>query len=97
MKTGVELIAEERQRQIKEEGYTEQHDSQHDLVEFIKASIAYLVASCDESDSKRFAYGYAWWPWDMLGWKPEDIERNLVKSGALIAAAIDKLQKEKIC
>ena len=29
MKTGVELIAEERQRQIEVEGYSAQHDSQH--------------------------------------------------------------------
>ena len=29
MKTGIELISKERQRQIEEEGWTPEHDSQH--------------------------------------------------------------------
>jgi hypothetical protein len=33
------------------------------------------------------------WPWGRTYWKPsEDIERNLVKAGALIAAAIDSIR-----
>ncbi len=30
MKTGIELIAEERQRQIDQEGYTPDHDDEQD-------------------------------------------------------------------
>ena len=39
MKTGIELIAEERQWQIEVWGYTEQHDSQHKTSEFVHVAI----------------------------------------------------------
>lgn len=45
MKKGIELIAEERQRQIDVEGYSEQHDSQHNASELIYASIAYVESA----------------------------------------------------
>ena len=45
MKTGIELIAEERQRQIDVEGYSQQHDSLHPLSEFIYAAIAYAESA----------------------------------------------------
>lgn len=45
MKTGIELIAEERQRQIDVEGYSEQHDSQHKVSEFVYAAIAYVESA----------------------------------------------------
>lgn len=39
--TGVELIAAERQRQISEEGWTPEHDEQHDAGELVMAACAY--------------------------------------------------------
>ena len=45
MKKGIELIAEERQRQIEVEGYSAQHDSQHDFREFAQAASTYIDAS----------------------------------------------------
>ena len=35
------------------------------------------------------------WPWAQDFWKPKDQLRNLVMAGALIAAAIDRLQYEQ--
>ena len=35
------------------------------------------------------------WPWAQDFWKPKDQLRNLVRAGALIAAAIDRLQDEQ--
>ena len=34
------------------------------------------------------------WPWDKESFKPTTSLRDLVKAGALIAAAIDRLQNE---
>ena len=42
--TGVELIAAERQRQIEVEGYTPEHDAEHDDIELAKAAWCYLFA-----------------------------------------------------
>lgn len=42
---GIELIAEERQRQIDVEGYSEQHDSQHNASELIYAAIDRLEST----------------------------------------------------
>lgn len=106
MKTGIELIAEERQRQIDVEGYSEQHDSQHKTSEFIYAAIAYIESAkigvnCLELGNndafdilvRKGQTGKAICPWGD-GFKPSTDIRDLVKAGALIAAAIDRLQKE---
>lgn len=90
--TGIELIKEERERQIKEEGYNEIHDSFHDVDEFVKAAISYSIIDLKDSQEN---YAYAWWPWHETSWKPKDRLRNLVRAGALIAAALDRIQNNK--
>ena len=102
MKKGIELIAEERQRQIDVEGYSEQHDSQHPTSELIYAAIAYIesakvgincmeMGNTEENEIMRRKtemgrhYPYGW------TFKPSTNVRDLVKAGALIAAAIDRL------
>jgi hypothetical protein len=95
MKTGAELISEERNRQIEVEGYDKEHDSDeyyHDIDAFVKAAVSYAIIDLKGSEKK---YSYAWWPWDGIYWKPKDRLRNLVRAGALIAAAIDKLQNNE--
>jgi hypothetical protein len=95
MKTGAELIADERKRQIETEGWTPEHDDQHAAGEIADAASCYLMDSgtfddppADEGDIP------GWWPWDVGWWKPsKDRVRNLVKAGALIAAEIDRLQR----
>ena len=41
MKTGIELIAEERHRQIEKEGWTPEHDDQHNAGDLVHAAAAY--------------------------------------------------------
>lgn len=41
MKTGIELIADERQRQVEVEGWTPKHDDEHDSGELALAAICY--------------------------------------------------------
>ena len=89
MKTGAQLIADERKRQIEKEGWTLQHDSEHDVMEFIRAAKAYLMIDED------FITRDCMWPWTGGFFKPKDDIKDLVRAGALIAAAIDRLQKDK--
>ena len=95
MKTGIELIAAERQRQIEEEGYTPEHDLFHEPNDFVEAAIAYLMVALGTSETGQSL----WWPWDKEYFKPSDNKiRNLEKVGALTAAAIDRINAERaIC
>lgn len=93
MKTGAQLIADERKRQIEKEGWTKEHDSQHNYLEFVKAAISYCIVNFSEEQAKEDSK--AWWPWDEKWYKPKDNLKDLVRAGALIAAAIDRLQKDK--
>jgi hypothetical protein len=79
---GVSLIAAERARQVAVEGWTREHDAQHGAEALALAGAAYAC---------RLGYpGWAerMWPFDD-SMKPKDMLRNLVRAGALIAAAID--------
>lgn len=90
--TGVELIAEERQRQIEVEGWTAEHDAEHQSHELEFAAISYAIPEgLDSINPKHY------WPWDKEWYKrtPNDRVRELVKSGALIAAAIDNELKKQ--
>ena len=110
VKSGIELIAEERKRQIEFEGYTPQHDFEHTASEMISAAQAYLHSadlhilseSFDPSDSwHKTNEPFYWnevkkyWPWDEKSFKPTTTLRDLVKAGAVIAAVIDRLNARK--
>ena len=102
MKTGIELITEERKRQIEEEGWSKEHDQQH-----VNGEIALAAALYSLPEGKReypstyptssFAKAPLQWPWDRKWWKPthHNRVRELVKAGALIAAEIDRLQNNQ--
>ena len=98
MKTGIELIAAERERQITAEGWSDAHDDEHGQAEMNKAANAYLVAGYLTTVSGGHHHDDCpdYWPWDESWWKPsEDPIRNLVKAGALIAAELDRLQRKQ--
>lgn len=90
-KTGVELIAEERARQIAVEGWTPEHDDAHDQGELAIAASCYCLVP-----GKRPLVPYLW-PWHLDWWKPTPLNRTreLVKAGALIAAEIDRLTRAR--
>lgn len=93
---GAELIAQERERQIAEEGWTPEHDDEHSAGELALAGAIYAWPAPRPLLVKKA------WPWDRKWWKPEgelnmDKARRcelrvkeLVKAGALIAAEIDR-------
>ena len=106
MKTGIEIIAEERQRQLDVEGWTAEHDDEHDGESLLKAAICYAspkdgveveFMTRDGRDRenewyKDKALGIPVWPWDYT-WdkrKKHDKIKKLGIAGALICAEIDR-------
>jgi len=104
MKTGIELIIEERQRQIDKEGWDSEHDDSHTSMCLATASASYaLHVASNHADVHE-----SWkeilkecsnkvWPFDEQWFKPtpEDPIKQLVKAGALIVAEIDRLQRDQ--
>ena len=98
-KIGIELIVEERWRQIAEEGWTPEHDNEHVNGELIGLAMCYLT----DPETRDEEFGEfeppIWFPddWDIVWWKPTPNNRirELQKAGALIAAEIDRLQNIK--
>lgn len=93
-KTGIELIAEERKRQIEVEGWTPEHDSNHNCGQLSDAAICYAMRGYWK---KRLSTWFAViWPFGIEWYKPSENDRvrDLVKAGALIAAEIDRLQNK---
>jgi hypothetical protein len=101
--TGVGKIAVERQRQVIEKGYTTEHDAKHSLSDLIKAAGAYRSFAAHANTNKNYPDTYpmlrdlalAGWPWSEDSFKPVDVETALTKAGAMIAAALDRLEAAK--
>lgn len=95
VKTGTELIEEERLRQVEKEGWTSEHDDKHTEEELAAAAVCYASPEkwrdyYDKDDDIPLC-----WPWSKAWWKPTPYDRikELMKAGALIAAEIDRLQR----
>lgn len=102
---GAALTYIERKRQVEKEGYSFEHDDQHEDFEIGFAALCYEQRP-DERDIKgvdRLSMATAVpldWPWDRLHWKPtpDDRVKELVKAGALYRAEIERINRrlEKI-
>lgn len=92
MSAGVSMIAQERLRQVSEEGWTAEHDDDHENGELALAAICYATPPDEVIRRENGAYFVDPWPWDEeYDKRGEDSElRCLVKAGALIAAEIDR-------
>lgn len=102
-------ILDERQRQIKKEGFKLSEDDNYIEGELGRAAVCYALAGSIThlADRKGLVdagsgYGHAinmmiyWiWPrgWDWHWWKPTDRRRDLIKAGALIVAEIERLDR----
>jgi hypothetical protein len=101
--SGLDLIIKERERQISEEGWTPEHDAQHNGGELAVAAACYAVEGLnDDEDNGTFVQRLEGgvvedgWPkdWDSKWDKREkhDQLKRLTIAGALIAAEIDRIQ-----
>lgn len=90
--SGADLIKIERARQVHPLGWTPDHDLGHEN-ELLDAARAYERAT---RYPEMYCDGHVpnLWPWANNLWRPtfnDDGIRNLVKAGALAAAAIDAI------
>jgi hypothetical protein len=104
MKTGIELIAKERRRQVRQEGWTATQDDEHEGEELARAAACYAIPPSAARDfilKSLWPESWAWEWWKPLANDPDEPRasrnaarvRELVKAGALIAAEIDRLQR----
>jgi hypothetical protein len=86
-------VLAERQRQVDVEGWTPEHDDEHDDGSMAAAAAAYALAG---HPAVGLASAEKLWEaagWDTSWFRPKDIRRNLVRAGALILAEIDRLDR----
>lgn len=101
MPTGLEIIAQERKRQIEVKGYTPEHDDEHDLGELSLAAALYALPYdarqgdeplIDQADFINLHITLETGCEFYVDPEPDPI-RRLAKAGALIAAEIDRRQR----
>ena len=91
----IELVKNERMRQITEEGYSWKHDDQELPHTMSDAAIVYATPAIFRHEIMHK------WPWDKKFYKPDTTGtydgriRELTKAGALICAEIDRLIRVK--
>jgi hypothetical protein len=99
-------IATERRRQIQGEGWTEEHDDEHDAGELAAAAACYAMNAADRLHPYSQGDGAsmpgeappAGWPFDVEHWKPGGPDNalcDLVKAGALILAEIERIYRAR--
>ncbi len=83
-------VLAERQRQIEVEGWTPEHDDKHGGGQIAAAAGCYALFT----DTHPIA-GYCPrnWPWDASWWKPTHYRHDLVKSGALVLAELERIDR----
>lgn len=90
MSKAIEDVIAERKRQIEKEGYSTEHDDEHNNFEMSDAALCYIESAqhegmpCDVSGA---------WPWDIKYWKPKSPREDLVRAAALIIAEIERLDR----
>jgi len=82
-------VLAERQRQISAEGWTPEHDDEHEIGELARAAACYAA----NATGFRLMNRANLWPWDRAWWKPTTPRRDLVKAGALILAEIERIDR----
>lgn len=102
-------IAAERKRQVEDEGWTPEHDDEHESGEMARAAAAYALAASypdffrmknsavdklrEEYSGGKFTPLRELWPWDWAWWKPKNRRRDLIRAAALIVAEVERLKR----
>lgn len=81
-------VIAERLRQVNAEGWSYEHDDEHDEGELAMAAAAYCEHAINQDDNVP-----GFWPWPAGQWKPKDRRRDLVRAAALIIAEIERLDR----
>jgi hypothetical protein len=90
--TAMEAIRAERRRQIEIEGFTTDHDDEHDTEALFNAGYAYYSHTIGKA---VYDHGIpTCWPWEARWWKPKDARRNLERAGALMLADQERWERD---
>ena len=81
-------VLAERARHITAEGWSLEHDDRHEDGSMANAAAVYALSSVGLR-----GYAEKLWPWEWNWWKPKDRRTDLVRSGALILAEIERLDR----
>jgi hypothetical protein len=100
----LEELRAERTRQVEEEGFNPKHDEAHQVDELTLAAAAYAFSAAKVHTALAPHWRHSvreWilqhlWPWWAEDFKPKSPRRDLVRAGALIVAAIERLDREDI-
>lgn len=104
MSKATDDVLAERQRQVSAEGWSAEHDDEHDARELARAASCYVEHYIGRSwlfDDPRGDGPLKYseeelpddWPWDTEWWKPKDPRRDLVRAAALLIAEIERLDR----
>lgn len=90
-------VLSERERQVASEGWTHQHDDEHDPGDLACAGAAYALSAGDAIHPMSQGDGRCqqplFWPWDAKWWKPKTPRQDLVRAAALIIAEIERIDR----
>ena len=86
MSNAAKDVLAERQRQISAEGWTPEHDDEHDDGRMAIAAAHYAMHGIK-------GWGRVIWPWDKKWLKPKDRRSNLIRASALIIAEIERIDR----
>lgn len=90
MKTGIELIAEERQEQIEKHGFTAMHDEEYEDEELRIAAVALLTPNGEQG--LDYLFPALWNKGNVRKMCSKSYKQRLIIAGALIAAEYDRVQ-----
>ncbi|MGV5279452.1 hypothetical protein ACV4WP_21200 [Pseudomonas aeruginosa] len=82
-------VQAERKRQVEVEGWTPEHDDEHNGGELADAAACYALSAAGWSTYAARER----WPWPLEWWKPSTARRDLVKACALALAEIERLDR----
>jgi hypothetical protein len=95
----MQAVVAERFRQIEQEGWSSDHDDQHEVGELARAGAAYAIGDepveCLTPTGTINVFGLLIWPWTLQWWKPTGFRRDLVKACALIIAEGEKHDRNR--
>lgn len=85
-------VLSERVRQIRNEGYGEEHDDSHQRGQIARAGACYAYWAGQGFVEKDVLANM--WPWEIESCKRKDFRRDLVRAAALILAEIERFDRQ---
>ena len=93
-------VLNERAAQSSREGFTTDHDDQHECMELAAAGACYAENAAihreyDKTEEYECISAPPEWPWGGEWWKPKGCRQDLVRAAALIIAEIERIDRQQ--